>query len=170
MHEYHYELTTNTKKFKEFTAKLVLWFLGRALEACTVLDENVKHEVEVFEEGSSILLKVQPSGPCIVMMKVNNKLKFMGTEEVSADLSIYFKNIEAANLALTGKKSIAQAYAEHRFMLKGNIALGMCLVRCICTVESYLFPKFMYKKLSKTDAKKTTTSFRIYTSTLFGIK
>ena len=169
MQQYNYELKPKNKSFEKFTAKLILWFLGRGLQACTILDSNVKNEIECFKEGTSILLKIEPSGPCMLLSKENNKLKFKGLKEAPADLAIYFKNIEGAILVLTGKIGIAQSYAEHRFVMKGNVASGMCLVRCLCTLESYLFPKFISKKILKSVPVKSTNSFRIYISTLLGI-
>lgn len=170
MRQYNYTLKHQNKIFKKSTAKLILWFLGRGLQSCSVLDDNVKKEIQCFEEKTSILLKIEPSGPCMLLSKENSKLKFVGLKEVhDADLAIYFKNIEGAIAVLTGKISIAQSYAEHRFVMKGNVASGMCLVRCLCILESYLFPKFIVKKILKPVPVKNTSSFRIYISALFDI-
>lgn len=169
MQQYDYMLKQKNKSFKRFTAKLILWFLGRGLQSCTVLDDNVREEMQYFKEGTSILLKIEPSGPCMLLSKENGKLKFIGLKEAHADLAIYFKNIEGAIAVLTGKSSIAQSYAEHRFVMKGNVASGMCLVRCLCILESYLFPEFITKKILKPSPVKSTNSLRIYISALLGI-
>lgn len=42
---------------------------------------------------------------------------------------------------------ITEAYAQHRFMVKGDIAEIMSIVRCIELAEVYLFPKIITKRI-----------------------
>jgi hypothetical protein len=158
------------KKFKVFIVKVVFWFLGRAFQAAAKHDSYVKDEIENWPEGSKLLLKTESNGPCLVMAKKDGKLKYAGGKECSAEFAVYFKNIEAALLVLTGRLGIADAYAQHRFGMEGDImAYGMPFVRCIYIVEYYLFPKFMTRKILKRMPKRGTNSFIIYMGTLFGI-
>ncbi|MCJ7689563.1 MAG: hypothetical protein MUO60_09635 [Clostridiaceae bacterium] len=113
-----------------------------------------------------MLIKVEANGPCLVMKKINNKLYYCGKSEIDADLSIYFKNIEAALLVLTGRIGIAQAFAEHRFIVKGDIMESMSLVRCLNIVEAYLFPNFIVKKILIKVPKKETSSVHVYLRTI----
>jgi hypothetical protein len=101
------------------------------------------------------------------MKKKNNMLYYCGKSEIDADLSIYFKNIEAALLVLMGKIGIGQAFAEHRFVVKGDIMESMSLVRCLNIVEAYLFPNFIAKKILKKVPIKETSSISIYIRTIF---
>lgn len=105
----------------------------------------------------------------MVLEVQDGKLKYLGSREIEAELSVYIKNIEAAMLVLTGRKGIVQAFAEHRFILKGDIADGMRMVRCLNIVEAYLFPKFITRKILRRMPKKTSSSFKIYMGIIFGI-
>jgi hypothetical protein len=106
----------------------------------------------------------------MVMQKRNGKLNFVGTKVPDkVDLAIYFKNIEAAFLVVTGQIGIAQAYAEHRFTLKGDIFITMPLVRALNITEAYLFPGFMAKKLMKRMPDRSNNKFNIYMATILGI-
>lgn len=117
-----------------------------------------------------ILLKVEPKGPCLVMQKRDGKLHFAGARVPDkVDLAIYFKNIEAAFLVVTGRISIAQAYAEHRFTLKGDIFITMPLVRALNITEAYLFPGFMTKKLMEKMPVRSNNKFNIYMAAILGI-
>jgi hypothetical protein len=154
---------------KKQIAQIVLWFLGRGFQACAQLDSTVKAEVAQWRDDYSVLIKVEANGPCLVMKKKNNMLCYYGKSEIDADLSIYFKNIEAALLVLTGRIGIAQAFAEHRFVVKGDIMESMSLVRCLNIVEAYLFPNFILKNILKKIPKKETSSVHVYLRSILPI-
>lgn len=159
------------KRFKTSLAKTVFWFLGRGFQSVATFDKSVKKEIEIYDEGTIIMLKVNSFGPHMVMQKKGDKLIYLGNKKVKdADLTISFKNIEVAVLVLTGQLGVAQAYAEHRYVVKGDLYLIMPLVRALCVVEAYLFPKFMAKKILKEMPKRTNNKFNIYAATVFGIK
>lgn len=156
------ELVRGKKHLKKQIAKIILWFLGRGFQVCAKLDSSVKEEVDEWRDNYSVLIKIEGNGPCLVMKKNNNVLRYCGKREIDADLSIYFKNIEAALLVLTGRIGIGQAFAEHRFVVKGDIMDSMSLVRCLNIVEAYLFPNFIVKKILKKVPKKETSSIHVY--------
>jgi hypothetical protein len=144
--------------------------LGRGFQSVTSYDKTASEEINGLNDLMYILLKVEPNGPCMVMQKRNGKLNFVGTKVPDkVDLAIYFKNIEAAFLVVTGQIGIAQAYAEHRFTLKGDIFITMPLVRALNITEAYLFPGFMAKKLMKRMPDRSNNKFNIYMATILGI-
>lgn len=106
-----------------------------------------------------------------MVMKVQNKqLIYVGSKEMPVDFAVSFKNLEAALLVLTAQIGIAQAYAEHRFAMKGDInTYGMPLVQCLYAVENYLFPYFIVKRILKRIPLKHRSSVRVYVKTLFGL-
>ena len=158
------------KRFKVFVVKIVFWFLGRALQAASRHDSYVKKEIENWPEGLRLALKARSNGPYLVMEEKNGKLRYLGNKKSSADFAVYFRSIEAALLVLTGRIGIADAYAQHRFGMEGDLlAYGMPFVRCLNIVEAYLFPKFITKKILKRMPKRGTNSFVIYMGTLFGV-
>ena len=105
-------------------------------------------------------------GPKLLVKKENNNIiKLKQTEKI--DISIAFKSIDAAFLVLTGRLGVARAYAEHRFTLKGDIAIAMGVVRCVDLVESYLFPKFLTKNILKEVPKREKSMLSVYRTILF---
>jgi len=155
---------------KRLLAKIILWFLGRGLEAAAKLDPVVKKEINSWKDSSVIIISINDFGPTLGLIKEKDRLKAVKVKELkNPELAIYFKNIEAALLVLTGQTGIARAFSEHRFSVRGDIGFSMSFVRVLYIVESYLFPKFITNKILKQQPKKGSTRFRIYLSVLFGI-
>jgi hypothetical protein len=160
----------NKKKFKTFLIRIIFWFLGRGFQSVASFDRTASEEIKGLDDLMYILLKVDPNGPSMVMQKKAGKINYLGTRVPdNVELAIYFKNIEAAFLVLTGQLGIAQAYAEHRFTLKGDIFITMPLVRALNITEAYLFPGFMARKLMKRMPDRTNNKFNIYMATILGI-
>lgn len=163
-------MKNNKKGMKTFLVKIIFWFLGRGLQSVASFDRAALEEIKGLQDLMYILLKVEPNGPSLVMQKRKGKLHFAKAKEPSSvELAIYFKNIEGAFLVLTGQIGIAQAYAEHRFTLKGDIFITMPLVRTLNLTEAYLFPGFMARKILKSMPDRSNNKFNIYMATLLGI-
>lgn len=171
MEEKYIVLKPRKKRFKIFISSIVLWFLGRGFQSVVSFDKGAKEEAKSIPDGTTLVLKINSIGPSLTLKKQKDKFIFVGLiENEKPDLAIYFKNIEAAFLVLTGQIGISQAYAEHRFSLHGDIITTMPIVRILCLVEAYLFPKFISKKLLKEMPKRETGKSKIYLATILGIK
>lgn len=159
------------KRLKLFISSVVLWFLGRAFQSVVSFDKGAREEVKSIPEGTIVMLKINPIGPMMTLEKKRDKFLYLGALEVNnPDIAIYFKNIEGAFLVLTGQLGIAQAYAEHRFTLNGDIFATMSIVRILYLVEAYLFPKFISSKILKEMPIRETGKLKIYITTILGIK
>ncbi len=164
-------LKPKKKRLKIWIASIVLWFLGRAFQGVVSFDKGANEEVKSIPDGTIVMLKINPIGPFMSLEKRGDKFLYLGAVEMkNPDIAINFKNIEGAILVLTGQLGIAQAYAEHRFTLKGDIFPTMSIVRVLYLVEAYLFPKFMSKKLLKEMPDKETGKLNIILATILGIK
>ncbi len=164
------EIVLGKKRFKSLVAKIIIWFLIRAIIASARLDSYVKEEVATWKDNSIIMLKVDDFGPSIAFKKNGRRLNLIKVSEMeNPDLAIYFKNIEAALLILTGQLGIAQAFAEHRYTLKGDVGFAMSFVRVLYIVEAYLFPQFITKKILKSMPDRDSSRFKIYKATIFGV-
>lgn len=158
------------KRLKLILARVILWFLGRGIEAAAALDHKIREEIAGWPESMTMLMTVRPRGPSLTMGVRNGKLVCLGPKETDADFAVYFKNIDSALLVLTGQVGIDRAYAEHRFAMKGDIiTYGMPLVRSLYRVEAYLFPSFITRKILKKIPGKQTSSLRVYLKALSGI-
>lgn len=159
------------KRLKLFISSVVLWFLGRAFQSVVSFDKGAREEVKSIPEGTIVMLKINPIGPMMTLEKKRDKFLYLGALEVNnPDIAIHFKNIEGAFLVLTGQLGIAQAYAEHRFTLNGDIFATMSIVRILYLVEAYLFPKFISSKILKEMPIRETGKLKIYITTILGIK
>lgn len=148
---------------KSFLARIMFFFLGRGFQAAYSLDAGIQAEIADWPESTTILMRIFPSGPAMTVAKRNDRIYYLGLEETPADFVITFKSLDGALLVLLGRISIAQAYAEHRFVMYGDImAVGMPLVRCLYQVENYLFPRFITHKLFNRFPIKSVNSLRVY--------
>ena len=165
------EIRPPQKRFKRGLASVILWFLGRGFQAAAHVDSYVQDEVRRWEDGTTIVIGVAPDGPHMAVRKQGDGLRFLGNVNVpDADAIVEFKSLEAGLLVLTGQIGIDQAYAERRFALKGDLfAVGMPMVRCLYIVESYLFPKFIAKKILNRWPGRSSSAPVVYFHTIFGV-
>ena len=139
-------------KLKETISKIVLFFLYRGINIVKKVDEEVLKEIALWNENIIIKIATYENGPSLIIKKQQDKIIRI-KEANKYDIEIIFKSLDAAFLVLTAREGTAKAYAEHRFILKGDITKAMSLVRCIDIVETYLFPKVIAKNLVKTIKK-----------------
>lgn len=158
------------RSVKKTVSKIVLFFLYRAFHVSYHLDSNIKKEIDSWEEGRQIEIQTEAKGPSLILRKAKGEIVKIKQKEQESDICIQFKSLEAAFLMLTGRLGVAKAYAEHRFILKGDISQAMSFVRCVDMIESYLFPKFITKHILKDNYTKQISSFVIYFHILFNWK
>ncbi|MFZ5595514.1 MAG: hypothetical protein ACOY31_00690 [Bacillota bacterium] len=164
------DIVPGKKRAKIMLARFLFWFLGRGFQASAALDPKVKEEIDGWPDSFTMMMKILPSGPCLVMGKKKGKFVYLGSKETDADLAVYFKNIDSALPVLLGLSGIDRAFAEHRFSMKGDIiAYGMPLTRCLYMVETYLFPAFIARRIIKKLPQKHRSTLRIYLKTLTGV-
>ncbi len=149
-----------SNKIKAIISKIVLFFLGRGIQTLYKQDSMVRHEIMGWKENFVIQITTQNHEVDWKIKKENGKL--VRTKSEAIDLSISFKSIDILFKLVTGRLGVAQAYAEHRFLLKGEIKDAMSFVRVIDRTEGYLFPKFMTKGILKQIPKREKSIVEIY--------
>jgi hypothetical protein len=142
-------IKSGKKWFKALVAKIVFMVLGRAFQSGAKHDPDIKKEVSAWPEGFIIVMNVLPFGPRMAMKKINGRLKYRGSKYNDGDLVVNFKNLECAFLVLTPQMGSAQAFAERRMTVKGDIAYAMAFTRCLNTLLTLLYPRFICKRLLK---------------------
>ena len=96
-------------------------------------------------------------------MKTNREA--IHSELAPAAVGPYSHAVAAGDLIfLSGQVGVAGAYARHGFVLKGDIARAMSVVRCMDLAEAYLFPKLISKKILKEVPEKRMGLLRTYLS------
>lgn len=155
-------------KFKSLVAKIVMLVLYRAIKVLAREDSRIMNEFLTWKDGLTVALEASPDGTAIYMQKYDDKLKRIKACS-NVDIRIIFRSVDAAFLVLTGQMGVARAYAEHRFMLNGDICQTMSLVRCIDIAESYLFPRLLTKRILRKVEKKEFSTLRVYRKIFVGV-
>ena len=147
--------------------KVIMFFLYRGMKTLYKYDSRVYKEIESWPMGRTIVLTASKRGPKLCLERVSSGIVRPGNIE-DPDILISFKSIDGAFLVFSGQMGITEAYAQHRFMVKGDIAEIMSIVRCIELAEVYLFPKIITKRILRRVPGKQLGSFRVYCHSLFG--
>jgi hypothetical protein len=159
---------------KKLIVKITFIMLGRAFQSGSRHDPEIRREIAVWPDNFIIMMNVFPKGPRMVLEKIHGKLKYRGSDFYKGDLLINFKNLESAFMVVVTSLSSAQAFAQHRMMVTGDLADAMIFMRCLNIIIAYLYPKFINKRLLKRvpimTARKQITRFLIYTAGIpFGL-
>lgn len=140
------EMTPGGRFLKKAYVALMLWFVGRAMQAAARVDRDVRKEFEKLPEGFTFCLGVMPRGPYMIVGKDHKgRVKYMGwrREGRSIDLDMRIKNIEAAILMFTFQESTAVATARDRMVVDGEVPYACAIVRVLDIEEVYLLPKII---------------------------
>ncbi len=162
------------KRVKALVVKIILIVLGRAFQSGSRHDSEIRKEIAVWPENFTVMMNVFPKGPRMILQKIHGKLKYRGSRYFQGDLVINFKNMECAFMVLTPQIGPAQAFAQRRMTVTGDLADAMIFTRCLNIIIAYLYPKVICKGLLKRvpamTARKQLTRVIIYMAGIpFGI-
>ncbi len=167
-----FEISTGKKAgsfIKRRISRIVLYVLYGGICELYSLDSRVKDEIDSWPEGMTYCLACSEKGPRLFFRKSQNQLQRLNPRiQRYYDTAITFRSLDGAFDVLTGKMGIAQAYSAHAFSLHGDIGTAMELTRCVDVVESYLFPRFMTKRILKKVPGKETSTLLVYARILIG--
>ena len=119
------EVKAGSKWLKRDYVAIMLWFVGRAIQAAAAMDEAVKKEFEELPEGFTFSLGVMPNGPCMIVGKSKRGIvHYMGWDPAGKNitLNMKIKNIEAAILLFTFQESTAVATCRDRLIVDGEVS------------------------------------------------
>ena len=142
------EVTPGGNPLKRVYVAIMLWFVGRAIQAAAVVDDDVKKEFENLPDGFTFSLGVMPDGPTMIVGKNRRgKVKYLGWNPKGRliDLKMKIKNLEAAILMFTFQESTAVANARVRMIVDGEVPPACAIVRVLDIVEVYLLAKIIAK-------------------------
>lgn len=151
-----------TKRGRKALAAVVYAVLGRGLVAAARLDERVRAEVAGWPDGTIVTLRIAPFGPQVSWRVAAGVLEHLGGGAADADLLVTFKSVDDALPLLLGMQGILAAFAEHRAIVRGDLAVAMSLVRCLHIVEGYLFPDIMTRRILPHPAERRAGHLRAY--------
>lgn len=148
--------------------RIILFFLYRGMKVLYKYDTRIHQEISEWPLGRTIVLSACEKGPKLCIRKVSWGIVRTGDIE-NPDILISFKSIDGAFLVFSGQIGTARAYAQHRFLVKGDIAEIMSVVRCIDLTEAYLFPSVMTKRILRKLPEKQIGSICVYCHAILGI-
>lgn len=149
--------------FKEFVVNVGFKLLGKGLVSCSEIEKAVQEELEFYEDGFTIELKVFNTDTKVAVEKIGNEFKYLGSKySRTPDLSVIFKSYEGALLLVLGQIGVYEGYAQHRFLVKGDLIESMPFIRILYYVEAYLFPKFLTKNILKEMPKRSSSKIHAY--------
>ena len=148
------------------TCSMVSTCLCRALKFLSRRDSHIQAEAARWPEGKTLRLEI-PGAKGFTVTGSKDGFRVL-PRDTRGDVTIRFKSPSDAFKVFTGQISVAQAYGQHRFVLKGNMGLAMPFVRCVDRVEGYLFPAVLAKRILKRLPVKEVSSARVYAAVLLG--
>ncbi len=144
-------MTKLTARFQVFYVKLMIWLIGRLLEAASKVDKQIQGEIKAFPAGFAFSMGVLPNGPDFTVQKQADGTLYCSrkNDTIPAALTISFKHVKHAFLILSFQESTARSFANDRMLLDGEINLAMIVVRCLDRMEVLVLPKFIAKRAVK---------------------
>ncbi|MFO7715776.1 aldehyde ferredoxin oxidoreductase family protein [Desulfosarcina sp.] len=142
--DYFKMLSPGGKPLKRIYLTVMLWFVGRSIQAAARVDREVRTAFDAIPDGFTFALGVAPDGPAMVVGKDKaGKVRYLGADAKQRyiDLKLTIKNIEAAILLFTFQESTVVAVARDRLVVDGDIPAACAVVRILDMVEVFLLPK-----------------------------
>lgn len=172
------EISPGRSRIKRAYLGLNLWFMGRAIQAASRVDERVRRELQALPEGFTFVLGILPSGPAMVVQKDGpDAAHYRGGRpgRQPVDLTLAFKHLEAGFLSFTFRENTALATARDRLVVDGDVACACAVVRILDIVQVYLLPKWIARRAVKRYprwplGRKLFNRLRIYGRILVGIR
>ncbi|MBL0712261.1 MAG: hypothetical protein JJV98_01055 [Desulfosarcina sp.] len=137
------EIKPGTKPLKRVYLALMLWFMGRAVQAASRVDREVMAEVLELPANFVFALGVRNRGPCMLVGKHGEKaLRYLGRriERQKVDLKLEFKHLESGFMTFSFQESTPVATARDRLVVDGEVAHACAVVRILDRVQVYLLP------------------------------
>ena len=142
--DYFKMVSPGGKPVKRLYLSIMLWFMGRAIQAAARVDREVREAFDTIPDGFTFALTVAPDGPAMVVGKDKaGKVRYLGanTKERYIDLKLIIKNIEAAILLFTFQEATVTAAARDRMIVDGEVPAACTVVRILDMVEVFLLPR-----------------------------
>lgn len=144
--------------------------VSRALVAGSQVDGSLQHEIAQFPVSFRFAMTVFGTdlGFCVQVTEQKTFLIVPLDTQQQVDVNICFKHLRYAFLVLSFQESTAQAFANDRMFVNGDLSSAVRLVRCLNQLESVILPRFVARLAVKeypkelTLTRKLTLSQKIY--------
>ncbi len=170
------EITPGRKPFKRAYLAVMLWFMGRAVQAASRVDRQIRDEVTELPDDFAFALGVGDRGPWMVVgRQAGHDLRYRGHRvgDTPINLKLAFKHLESGFLTFTFQENTPVAAARDRLVVDGEVAHACAVVRILDRVQVYLLPKPLARLAVKRYPRwplltKCSNRVRIYWRALLG--
>jgi hypothetical protein len=170
------EMSPGRSYLKRAYLSINLWFMGRAIQAASRVDEQVRREFRSLPDKFTFALGVMPNGPYFVVQKSGaDNARYIGRriDAQPVDLTMAFKHMEAGMLTFTFRENTPVATARDRLVVDGEVSYACAVVRILDIVQIYLLPKVIARLAVKRYprwplGRKLINRTRIYWRSLIG--
>lgn len=138
------EIKPGGRPFARMYLHVMLWFVGRAIQAAAKVDDQVREEFEALPGGFTCTLTAAPDGPSMVVGKDEmGRVKYLGGKIDGMDLDVKMtaKSMEGLFALFTFRESTPMANARDRLFVEGDIDQVCAVLRILDIVQVYLLPK-----------------------------
>ncbi|MDA8140976.1 MAG: hypothetical protein M0036_20195 [Desulfobacteraceae bacterium] len=170
------EVKPGRKPLKRIYLAIMLWTVGKAIPVAAKVDPEIKKEFEKLPKNFTLRLMVQPERAfplffytkmlpgfvvkngmlpyglqMILHIDAQGKVHYQGADPRGKkfDLSMAFKNLEAAMMIFSFRESTPTGYAHDRFVVEGYLPCATTFMRVLDIVQVYLLPKIIAKRAVK---------------------
>ena len=170
------EMSPGRSYLKRAYLSINLWFMGRAIQAASRVDDQVRREFRSLPDKFTFALGVMPNGPYFVVQKSGaDNARYIGRriDAQPVDLTMAFKHLEAGMLTFTFRENTPVATARDRLVVDGEVSYACAVVRILDIVQIYLLPKVIARLAVKRYprwplGRKLINRTRIYWRSLIG--
>jgi len=147
---------------------VMMWLVGRLLQAAAAVDPVVANEVERLAEGFSFVMRVRDTNLGFAMQKISGALRLVALPDLREPrLSFDYKHVTHAFLVLGFVEGTARSFANDRMSVDGEIAASMKIVRCLNRMEAIVLPRIVARRALKeyppiAVSEKLTLAVKIY--------
>jgi hypothetical protein len=170
------EMSPGRSYLKRAYLSINLWFMGRAIQAASRVDDQVRCEFRSLPDKFTFALGVMPNGPYLVIQKSGtDTARYIGRRIIGRqiDLTMEFKHLEAGILTFTFRENTPIAFARDRIVVDGEVNYACSVVRIFDIIQVYLLPKIIARMAVKRYprwplGRKLVNRARIYWRSIIG--
>ena len=138
------EVKPRKRYLKRIYLGIMLWVVGRAVQAAARADKDVRDEFSSMPDGYTFCLGAFPNGPYMIVGKDDTgKVRYLGSKKENhpVHLEMGLKSTGHLFTLFTFQESTPTANARDRLFVSGDVPQACAAVRILDTVQVYLLPK-----------------------------
>lgn len=166
-------MSASAYKWQNRYVKLMMAVVGRSLISAAKYDPEISRELANLPDEFGFGMRVWPDGAGFSVIKKQGKLTLLPADS-DVPLLITFKHIKHAFLVLSFQENTAQAFANDRMILEGEVAQALAVVRILNRMQSLILPRAIAARAVKRYptlplAQKLPTASKIYAGFLVNL-